>query len=68
MDEKYIEYAYYGGPYDRGSADAYYSRPKQPHKYTEGTHTGEKVTTLTAEEIEAYLYGYDNEHDRKKYT
>lgn len=56
----------HGSPYDRGCADAHYDRPKNPHKYPNGTynhpHIGEK--DLTTEEIEAYHYGYDNEKSR----
>ena len=55
----------HGSPMDRGSADAYYWRPRSPHKYPNGTYNGERVTDLTPEEIEEYNFGYDNETDRK---
>lgn len=57
----------HGSPCDRGSADAYYHRPKNPHYWPEGTYNGTKVEAkdMTPEEIEAYNYGYDNETDRK---
>jgi hypothetical protein len=64
-EDKYKEHGYHGGPRDRGSADAYYGRPKDPHKYPEGTYNGERVTDLSEEELAAYHYGYDNEDDRK---
>ena len=51
----------HGSPQDRGSADAYYGRGKCPHKMVNNV----RVTTLTAEEIEAYNFGFDNEDDRK---
>lgn len=57
----------HGGPWDRGSADAYYHRPKDPHKYPDprGTGFGERVKLTDPEEIEAYNDGYDNETERK---
>jgi len=55
----------HGSPYDRGHADAYYGRSRNPHKWPEGTGHGEKVTDLTPEEIDAYNAGYDDCDDRK---
>lgn len=51
----------HGGPYDRGSADSYYHRPRKPHYWPEGTLKGTEVTEdlMTNEEIEAYNAGYD---------
>ena len=49
----------HGGCFDRGSADSYYHRPRDPHYYTQGTGTSDKVTELTESEIEAYHAGYD---------
>jgi hypothetical protein len=63
--EKYSAFAYHGGPFDRGSADAYYWRPKCPHKFPNGTYNGPMVTDLTPEELAAYHAGYDGEDDRK---
>jgi hypothetical protein len=54
----------HGGPYDRGSADSYYSRLFAPHYYVEGTGTSTRVelADMTAAEITAYTAGYrDNE-------
>jgi len=54
----------HGGPYDRGSADSYYGRPRIPHYYTGDTYNSKLVTVdnMTKEEIEAYNKGYnDNE-------
>lgn len=50
----------HGGPFDRGSADSYYHRPRDPHFYVGGTGTSERVgkEQMTAEEIQAYLAGY----------
>jgi hypothetical protein len=49
----------HGGPFDRGSADSWYGRPVNPHYFKGDTHTSEEVTELTAEEVEAYLAGYE---------
>ena len=49
----------HGGLYDRGSADSYYGRPRDPHWYPKGTYKGDKVTELTAEERAEYHAGYD---------
>ena len=54
----------HGGPYDRGSADSYYSRGYHPHYYVEGTSTSPRVEMkdMTAQEIVAYTAGFnDNE-------
>jgi hypothetical protein len=54
-------------PYDRGSADSYYGRPRAPHYYVahpRGDVRGEqtRVEQLTQDEIDAYNAGYnDNE-------
>lgn len=60
----------HGGPYDRGSADSYYHRNRQPHYYKGNTYTSERVDNLTEEEIAEYNLGYDeNEaaNDHKNY-
>lgn len=49
----------HGGLFDRGSADSYYGRPRDPHWYPEGTGHGVKVTDLNPIEIAAYNAGYD---------
>jgi hypothetical protein len=48
----------HGGPFDRGSADSYYHRPRDPHFYVAGTGTSERITDLTPAEVQAYLAGY----------
>lgn len=50
----------YGGPWDRGRADAYYRRPWKPHKYVGATGATPRVEMdqLTEEEIKAYNAGY----------
>ena len=49
----------HGNPFDRGSADSYYGRPRQPHKGGVGGGSGQRVTELTPDEQEAYHAGYD---------
>lgn len=53
------KYNYHGGPFDRGAADSYYRRPREPHFYPNGTYNGERVTALTPAEEAAYHAGYD---------
>jgi hypothetical protein len=57
----------HGSLYDRGSADSYYRRPKNPHWYPEGTGRGEKITDLTEEELKEYNLGYDENTDFKEW-
>ncbi len=33
----------HGGPYDRGSADSYYRRPRRPHFFTEATYASDEI-------------------------
>ena len=56
----------HGGPWDRGSADSYYRRGRNPHYYLGATGSTPSfgAEDMTAEEIEAYHAGYDaNEAD-----
>ena len=57
----------HGGPQDRGSADAYYGRPYDPHYYVGDSMQSERVEKdfMTVGEIAAYDYGYEEETDRK---
>lgn len=52
----------HGSPYDRGSADSYYGRKRDPHKWPEGTYIGIRVgvENLTQGEIDAYNLGYES--------
>jgi hypothetical protein len=66
-----VEYnARHGGPFDRGSADSWYSRGTKPHYYVGGTGMSDMVTeeSMTAEEVAAYYAGYDHNerHGGKK--
>jgi hypothetical protein len=49
----------HGSPYDRGSADAYYRRPINPHYYPAGdVGFSEPISELTNEQEMEYLQGY----------
>ena len=50
----------HGGPYDRGSADAYYGRDYSPHYFVGDTYNSPRVelANMTALEIVAYTAGY----------
>ena len=50
----------HGSPFDRGSADSYYGRPRDPHCYPAGTYKGDKVVLEPGTAAyEAYMAGYD---------
>mgnify|MGYP000223359974 CR=1 FL=1 len=49
----------HGGPFDRGSADSWYDRGRNPHYFVGDTHMSQRVVDLTVEEVEAYNAGYD---------
>jgi len=51
----------HGKPFDRGSADSWYSRPFNPHYGGVGGDSGSRVelVDMTADEIVAYTAGYN---------
>ena len=51
----------HGSPFDRGSADSYYGRPRDPHYWPEGTNRGRRrdMVEMTAEQVQEYLAGYE---------
>lgn len=52
----------HGGPYDRGSSDAYYRRGFDPHYWTNGAGGGERIKIEKGTpEYEAYDAGYSNQ-------
>jgi hypothetical protein len=61
--------AWHGSPHDRGSADAWYGRRKDPHWYPQGSLMGKRINSnnMTALQLEAYHAGYDGEQGRKDY-
>jgi len=58
----------HGNAFDRGSADSYYGRVRNPHKGGVGGNSGPRVTELSTDEMEAYHAGYDynEQHGGKK--
>lgn len=50
----------HGSPFDRGSADSYYGRGRDPHWWPQGTGHGERVEMkqMTPSQVQAYLAGY----------
>ena len=62
----------HGCPFDRGSADSYYGRIRNPHKGGVGGDSGPRIESndMSLQEIADYGAGYDyNEQfgDRKDY-
>lgn len=57
----------HGGPFDRGSADAWYGRPFNPHYYVGATYNSERVAAerMTEDELIAYEVGFKTETGRK---
>ena len=53
----------HGGPYDRGSADAYYRRDRDAHYFKGATGVSDEVMQdqMTTDQIEAYNAGYDDQ-------
>jgi hypothetical protein len=51
----------HGGAFDRGSADSWYSRPRNPHMFQGDSYSSTEVGVreMTQEQVEAYLAGYD---------
>jgi hypothetical protein len=70
MSDKTLISQRHGGPYDRGSADSYYHRPRRPHYYEKGTSTSLRIeeADMTQNEIAEYNEGYDynEQHGDKK--
>lgn len=52
--------ATHGSPFDRGGADSYYSRPRCPHYWPDGTGHGVMVDAkdMTFDQIDEYNAGY----------
>jgi hypothetical protein len=53
--------AWHGSPFDRGSADSWYSRGQDPHYWPNGTYRGQRVEAedMTLAEMRAYYAGYE---------
>jgi len=50
----------HGGPQDRGSADAWYQRERNPHKYAGATGHGPEIKLTDSGEIAAYNKAFDD--------
>ena len=59
----------HGSPYDRGTADAYYHRPKQPHYYERNSYSTERIEEkdMTGQQLADYDLGYEMTTDRKDF-
>ena len=57
--------AWHGSPFDRGSADSWYSRVEDPHYWPAGTYKGKRVerSAMTPAEVEAYFAGYQHNEE-----
>ena len=53
--------ARHGGPFDRGAADSYYHRGRNPHLFPGATYQTDEIPEdkMTAEQIADYHAGYD---------
>lgn len=49
----------HGSFFDRGSADSYYGRGREPHRGGVGGDSGPRIEAKTEQEIEAYHAGYN---------
>jgi len=60
----------HGGPFDRGSADSWYSRPCSPHMFLGGSYMSVEIGArdMTPEQVDEYLagYRYNEQHGGKK--
>jgi hypothetical protein len=61
----------HGCLFDRGSADSYYGRGRDPHYGGVGGNSGARVEQLTADEVGEYQAGYTYNElygDKKDYS
>ncbi len=49
----------HGSLYDRGSADSYYGRSRQPHYGGVGGESGQRVAVTDPQSVAEYMAGYD---------
>jgi hypothetical protein len=66
---KHAAVAINGSPSDRGAADCYYGRARDPHYYPNGTYNGDRVeiTEMTHGQINAYNRAYNSGDFGAKY-
>ena len=49
----------HGSPFDRGAADSYYHRPRDPHRGGVGGASGPRIEATNPATINEYNAGYD---------
>ena len=51
----------HGGPFDRGTADSWYGRPREPHYFVGDTYQTTRLdqVDMSAKEVADYLAGYE---------
>ena len=56
-----ISISVHGSPFDRGGADYYYSRGRNPHYYPNGTYHEPRIEhkDMSQEQVNEYNEGYD---------
>jgi hypothetical protein len=60
VEYKGVKYrVHHGDAFDRGSADSYYGRGRQPHRGGVGGESGPRVDELSEQEVKDYHLGYD---------
>lgn len=57
----------HGSAKDRGRADKWYRRDRDPHFYVGGSYTSQRIGSafMSAGEVEAYNSGYDETEDEQ---
>jgi hypothetical protein len=53
----------HGSLYDRGSADSYYGRVRDPHYGGVGGDSGPRVVVTDTESVAEYIAGYEDNED-----
>jgi len=59
MEETEMYDKSHGSFFDRGSADSYYHRPRDPHRGGVGGASGLRIEATNPQDIEAYHAGYN---------
>lgn len=56
---------FHGSPFDRGAADSYYGRGRNPHWYPNGTYNEPRIGSegMSLAELRAYFAGYDSNEE-----
>jgi hypothetical protein len=69
--ERFVEHdgdvydARHGGPFDRGSADSYYGRPRRPHYFEGSSYSSQEIIPQRTDVAYwEYLMGYEHNEQR----